>query len=432
MKCLKPLILASLGAFALASLCPAAILKFGGPINGAQATTDSSAIGASILILDTEVNTFDLSINISGLTNDLTLSHIHAAPAGLNGPVIVDIGDMSVYDVVGDFYRYQVEDVPFPPEELVNLLADNTYLNFHTSVFEAGEVRGQLVPMSIDNDALVNMSTRGMLNPGNGKAGLLIGGLVLQERKTILFRMVADSLTRFGVQTGLKDTSFEIFKLNSGELATAELIGENDNWKEEGQRFQIASTGFAPGFDNESALILTLDPGSYTLNADSEQGAGIALVETYGIEPKSIGESISAAANGSLNQAFAILNAVVAAIGLNELLDDPGPFTLFAPTDEAFLSAFTQEELDELMADDADMSDDLDTLTAILMSHVVGGSILSTDLTDGVAIMVSALSGSELSVLLSGEVVTVKNATVIEGDLDSTNGVIHVIDAIIE
>ena len=113
----------------------AATLKFGGPINAEQAATDSLAVGAGILVLDTELNTFDLSINISGLVNELTLSHIHAAPVGENGPVIVDIGDMTVYDIMDNFYSYEATGVPFPPEELVNLLAGKTYLNFHTYVF---------------------------------------------------------------------------------------------------------------------------------------------------------------------------------------------------------------------------------------------------------------------------------------------------------
>lgn len=134
--------------------------------------------------------------------------------------------------------------------------------------------------METSSDSLVNFSTRGMVNPGNGKAALLIGGLALAEEKTILFRMVAESMTRFGVQTGLKDTSFEVFQLPFGELQEAELIGGNDNWKEAGQQFMIAATGYAPAFDNESAWITKLGPGVYTMNANSEQGAGIALVET--------------------------------------------------------------------------------------------------------------------------------------------------------
>jgi len=270
-----------------------------------------------------------------------------------------------------------------------------------------------------------------MVNPGQGKAALLIGGLVLSERKTVIFRMIADSLTRFGVQTGLKDTSFEVYKLNSPSLGSAELIGGNDNWKEGGQQYQIAASGFAPAFDNESAVIMTLDPGSYTFNAESEQGAGIALVETYGIELKGIGSSIASAANGSLSQSFTILNAALEATGINGILDGPGPFTIFAPTDEAFLASFSQVELDELLADDADKADDLNTLTALLMHHVVGNKILSGGLIDGLTLTVSDLAGSDVDILLDSGVITVFNATVVEADILTSNGAIHVVDAVL-
>ena len=430
MKNLNLTSLISIGFLLFASIGQAATLKFGGPIDGAQAGTASTAVGSAIVTLETEQNTFDLTININGLANDLSASHIHIGAPGVNGGVIVDIGDMAVYDVIGEFYSYQATDVAFPSENLVDLLAGETYLNFHTSEFAAGEVRGQLLPIEVDGDSLLGLSTRGMVNPGQGKAALLIGGLVLTERKTILFRMVAESLTRFGVQTGLKDTSFEVFKLNP-DLPSAAVIGGNDNWKEGGQQYQIAASGFAPAFDNESVLIMTLDPGSYTLNAESEQGAGIALVETYGIELKGIGSSIALAATGSLSQSFTTLNAMLEVTGLNGILDGPGPFTLFAPTDEAFLASFTQGELDELLADDADKADDLNTLTALLMHHVVGNKILSAGLIDGVTLTVSDLAGSDVDILLDSGVITVLNATVVEHDILTSNGAIHVVDAVL-
>ncbi len=85
-----------------------------------------------------------------------------------------------------------------------------------------------------------------MVNAGNGKASLLIGGLALVETKTILFRMVADSLTRFGVQTSLKkDTSFQVYQLPYGDLETAQLKGGNDNWKDSGHMYQIIGTGYS-------------------------------------------------------------------------------------------------------------------------------------------------------------------------------------------
>ena len=210
------------------------------------------------------------------MTEVITASHIHVDPSG---DVVIGIG--SDYTPTGPLFLSKSIADMFPAESIGDLLLGNTYVNIHTEAFLAplAELRGQLLPMQTSSDSLVNFSTRGMVNPGNGKAALLIGGLALQETKTIPFRMVAESMTRFGVQTGLKDTSFEVFQLPYGELQEAELIGGNDNWKEAGQQFMIAATGYAPEFDNESAWIETLGPGVYTMNANSEQGAGIALVE---------------------------------------------------------------------------------------------------------------------------------------------------------
>lgn len=409
-------------------LSEAATLKFGGPIDGSQEVppvTDTNGLGSAVLLLDTETLTYDLEINISGLPETINAAHIHAAPAGDNGGVIVNLLDEGdeAFEELGSFKSYSVTGKPFDPAELANLLAGDTYLNFHTDANPSGEVRGQLLPMEMSSDSLVNFSTRGMVNPGNGKAGLLIGGLALKERKTILFRMVADSLTRFGVQTSLKDTSFEVFKLPFGELETAEQIGGNDNWKDSGQQFQILGTGYAPAFDNESAGIMTLDPGVYTMNADSEQGAGIALVETYGIEMLSLEDFLGKASGGELAQEFTVLTAAIAVAELEGFLAGPGPFTLFAPTDDAFAAAsLTKDDVEAMAPED---------VALLLLAHIAGGVLASSELTDGVALMVETLDGGEREVLLSGGAITVDNATVVEGDIAGTNGVIHVIDGVI-
>ena len=125
----------------------------------------------------------------------------------------------------------------------MDLLAGETYLNFHTSEFPSGEVRGQLVPIKKNGESLLNFSTRGMVNPGNGKASLLIGGLALDQPKTVLFRMVGDSLSEFGVQNSLKDTTFSVYKLDIDNPDNHILIGGNDNWKSDGQQYKIAATG---------------------------------------------------------------------------------------------------------------------------------------------------------------------------------------------
>jgi len=123
-----------------------------------------------------------------------------------------------------------------------------------------------------------------------------------------------------------------------------------------------------------------------------------------------------AVAAGSFNT----LVAAVQAAGLVETLKGEGPFTVFAPTDEAFaaLPAGTVEGL----------LNDIPTLTAILTYHVIPGAVMSGDLTDGM--MAATVNGQSVTIGV-GETVTVDGATVIAADIEASNGVIHVIDAVI-
>jgi uncharacterized surface protein with fasciclin (FAS1) repeats len=117
---------------------------------------------------------------------------------------------------------------------------------------------------------------------------------------------------------------------------------------------------------------------------------------------------------------FTTLVAAVEAAGLVETLKGEGPFTVFAPTDEAFaaLPAGTVEALLQ----------DIPTLTAILTYHVVPGAVMSGDLSDGMT--AATVNGQEVTIGV-GETVTVDGATVIQADITASNGVIHVIDAVI-
>ena len=104
----------------------AAELTFQASIDGIQSGTGSAASGSATMVLDTDTSTIDLSINISNLRNDLSASHIHVGAAGENGGVIVGIGDMSAYTVIGDFYVLEMSDIAFPAENLGDLSSDGT------------------------------------------------------------------------------------------------------------------------------------------------------------------------------------------------------------------------------------------------------------------------------------------------------------------
>jgi uncharacterized surface protein with fasciclin (FAS1) repeats len=116
---------------------------------------------------------------------------------------------------------------------------------------------------------------------------------------------------------------------------------------------------------------------------------------------------------------FKTLATALQAAGLVETLKGKGPFTVFAPTDEAF-AKIPKADLDALLKDKA-------KLTAVLTYHVVPGKVMAKDVKAG---KVKTVQGSELTVATMGGV-TVDNAKVIKTDIGASNGVIHVIDTVV-
>jgi uncharacterized surface protein with fasciclin (FAS1) repeats len=118
---------------------------------------------------------------------------------------------------------------------------------------------------------------------------------------------------------------------------------------------------------------------------------------------------------------FETLVAAVQAAGLVDTLKGEGPFTVFAPTDEAF-AALPEGTIEALL-------EDIDALTAILTYHVVPGLVMSGDLSDGM--MAETVNGQSVTIGVSMGAVTVDGANVVTADIEASNGVIHVIDAVI-
>lgn len=124
----------------------------------------------------------------------------------------------------------------------------------------------------------------------------------------------------------------------------------------------------------------------------------------------------TAVANGS----FTTLVAAVEAAGLVETLKGEGPFTVFAPTDDAF-AALPEGTVEGLLADP-------EALAGILTYHVVAGKVMSTDLSDGMT--ATTVNGADITIGTEGGV-TVNDANVVAADVEASNGVIHVLDAVI-
>jgi uncharacterized surface protein with fasciclin (FAS1) repeats len=136
------------------------------------------------------------------------------------------------------------------------------------------------------------------------------------------------------------------------------------------------------------------------------------------------GMTISAQAKDIVDTAvdagsFKTLATALGAAGLVDTLKGKGPFTVFAPTDEAF-AKIPKADLDALLKDKK-------KLTSVLTYHVVAGKVMAADVKAG---KVKTVQGSELTVSTSMGVM-VDNAKVIKTDIIADNGVIHVIDTVI-
>ncbi|MEM9279636.1 MAG: fasciclin domain-containing protein [Pseudomonadota bacterium] len=119
---------------------------------------------------------------------------------------------------------------------------------------------------------------------------------------------------------------------------------------------------------------------------------------------------------------FKTLVAAVQAAGLVETLKGDGPFTVFAPTDDAF-AALPEGTVENLLK-----PENKDQLTAILTYHVVAGKVMSTDLQDNMK--AATVQGGEVTIDLDNGPM-VNDANIVTPDVAADNGVIHVIDKVI-
>ena len=141
--------------------------------------------------------------------------------------------------------------------------------------------------------------------------------------------------------------------------------------------------------------------------------SGVAQAETKA-------QDIVAVASGA--GSFNTLVAAVKAAGLVETLQGAGPFTVFAPTDEAFA------KLPKGTVEDLLKPENKAKLVAILTYHVVAGKVMAADVK---TMKAKTVNGQELDIKVAAGAVTVDNAKVVKTDVAASNGVIHVIDTVV-
>jgi uncharacterized surface protein with fasciclin (FAS1) repeats len=114
------------------------------------------------------------------------------------------------------------------------------------------------------------------------------------------------------------------------------------------------------------------------------------------------------------------LSKLIADTGLSETLSGTGPFTLLAPSDEAFKALPPKTQ--------ADLAADKNLLKSVLSYHVLPGKLTAADIKNG---NIKSVQGANVALARAGNFVTVEEAVVTQADLIATNGVVHIIDKVL-
>jgi uncharacterized surface protein with fasciclin (FAS1) repeats len=130
--------------------------------------------------------------------------------------------------------------------------------------------------------------------------------------------------------------------------------------------------------------------------------------------PVSVADTIAA------NPKLSTLSSLVVKSGLTDTLKGTGPFTVFAPSNDAF-ARVPAKTMDELGKDPA-------KLKAVLTYHVVAGKVMAADVKNGNS---KTVNGANIALSKAGEFVTIEDAMVQTADISATNGVVHVVDSVL-
>lgn len=171
----------------------------------------------------------------------------------------------------------------------------------------------------------------------------------------------------------------------------------------------IVAAACGSGDDTSSTTAAPATTAAPTTTNAADEMADMDIVETAAANPN-----------------FSTLVAAVQAAGLVETLEGDGPFTVFAPTNEAFAATLAALGVtaDELLAD-------TDTLTQILTYHVIPGEVLAADVLGLDGQSVATVEGDSVLISIDGDTVKINDATVTITDILTSNGVIHVINSVL-
>ncbi len=234
--------------------------------------------GGAIMTYDPVANTISLRHSLFNFTNTLNNSHIHEGGFAVSGPVRTNLGNNAAAGGYSSTNGYiaGAHDMAFTGDP-VALLKGDMYLNYHSTTFAGGQLRGQLsVSSETPSTRLVNTALRGFVGTGDQ---VLIGGFVVQgaEPVRVIVSAKGPSLSAFGITGGLANPRLALYD------SAGRLIASNDDVGTLTAGSELAGITGVPRNAVESALVVVLPPGNYTAIVSATTGTGIALLEVTDI-----------------------------------------------------------------------------------------------------------------------------------------------------
>ena len=221
-------------------------------------------------------------------------------------------------------------------------------------------------------------------------------------------------------------TDILLYHVVSGEVMAADVVGLD------GQSAETALAGKSVAIKVNADKVILNDNVNVIITDIKASNGVIHVIDTVLLPPSdeamsddAMAEKMDIVDTAVADGRFTTLVAAVQAAGLVDTLKSEGPFTVFAPTDEAF-AALPDGTIEALLAD-------IPALTDILLYHVVSGKVMAADVVglDGQSAE-TALAGKSISIKVDGDKVILNDSVnVIITDIETSNGVIHVIDAVL-
>ena len=420
-------------------------LLFLGLFLNAQTTVVDVVVGSDDhTLLEAAVLEADLAGALSGDGPFTVFAPTDAAFTALVTALDITADDLLAMDNLGDILQYhvlgaEVLSTSLMAEQTVTMLngdeatitsmggavmingvamvtaADITADNGVVHVIDAVLLPPTEVETTTVVDVIVNSDDHTLLEAAVGAADLI--GALSGEGPFTVFAPTDAAIT--ALVTALEITADDLLAMEDlGDILTYHVLAGT-----------VLSTDLAPTqtvtmLNGDEATVTSMD-GTVMINdatvtmADISTDNGVVHVIDAVILPPVETTTVADIIAGS-DDHF-VLNAVLDSTGLDETLAGEGPFTVFAPTDAAF------DAIDPFVL--LDLLTDNDALAEILTYHVAGGTVLSTDLSDGQTI--TTVNGADVTVSVMDGTVMINDATVIVADLVADNGVVHVIDVVL-